>query len=195
MPGMKDAVRVEIGCGNSPREGYLHVDVRPLPHVECVCRAGALPFRPGSVGEIYARQVLEHLGETEQGIILLHHAILAYPQWPTWNKIVGIQDRSFDYFDDQTVRTEIATPDHLVTQGLADWEMGDETYLMNDAGGECKVLLTTDHPQSMRTLAWAHQYRRARVFCYAAGHDNHAWSNPSFRQVVTRGILWAARRL
>jgi hypothetical protein len=148
---------------------------------------------PGYAGK--PKTMLEHLGETEQGIVILHHAILAYPQWPTWNKIVGIQDRGFDYFDDQTVRTEIAAPDHPVTQGLADWEMVDETYLMNDAGEGCEVLLTTDHPQSMHTLAWAHHYRKARVFCYAAGHDDHAWSNPNFRQMLTRGLVWTAKRL
>ena len=33
------------------------------------------------------KTALEHLGETEQGIVLLHHAILAYPQWPVWSEI------------------------------------------------------------------------------------------------------------
>ena len=148
---------------------------------------------PGYAGK--PKTTLERLGGTEQGIVILHHAILAYPQWPTWNEIVGIQDRSFDYFDDQRVHTEIAAPDHPVTRGLADWEMVDETYLMNDAGEGCEVLLATDHPQSMHPLAWVHHYRKARVFCYAAGHDDHAWSNPGFRQVLTRGLLWTARRL
>ena len=39
------------------------------------------------------KTALEHLGETQQGILVLHHAILAYPQWPLWNEIVGIEDR------------------------------------------------------------------------------------------------------
>src|SRR5215211_7404556 len=32
---------------------------------------------------------LEHLTQTQQGMVVLHHSLLAYPQWPLWNEIVG----------------------------------------------------------------------------------------------------------
>jgi hypothetical protein len=142
-----------------------------------------------------AKQALEALGETPQGIVVLHHAILAYPKWPLWSEIVGIEDRSFGYHMNETVRTEIANPGHPITQGLTAWEMTDETYTMDDAGEGSDILLTTDHPRSMRTLAWTRHYRNARVFCYEAGHDTQAFSNLSFREVLSRGIQWVARRL
>ncbi len=142
-----------------------------------------------------AREALEALGEAEQGIVVLHHAILAYPQWPLWSEIVGIEDRSFGYHIGETVRTEIASPDHPITRGLAAWEMIDETYTMNDAGAGSEILLTTDHPKSMSTLAWTREYRRARVFCYEGGHDTRTFADPNFRTVLARGIQWVARRL
>ena len=154
---------------------------------------------PGDEGlPWYAGQpktALEHLGATEQGIFLLHHAILAYPQWDVWDEIAGIQGRSFDYAPGQTIRVEIAGTEHPITRGLADWEMVDETYAMNDAGAGSDVLLTVDHPRSMRTIAWTRRYGNARVFCYALGHDDQAWSDPNFRHVLARGIQWAARRV
>jgi hypothetical protein len=149
---------------------------------------------PGYAGK--PETALGHLGEVEQGIVLLHHAILAYPQWPVWNEIVGIIDRRLDvYHHDQSLRIAVASAEHPVTQGVTDWAMVDETYAMQDAGQGSKILLTVDHPDSMKTVAWTRHYGKARVFCYQLGHDNLGWSHPQFREVLTRGIRWAARRL
>jgi len=140
--------------------------------------------------------VLERLGETSQGILLLHHAILAYRQWPLWAEIVGIPDRRFrSYHPEQEVRVKIADPEHPITRGLAAWSMIDETYLMADADDVNHTLLTTMHPNSMSTIAWTRTFRNARVFCLQSGHDHQAYSNPSFQQVVERGLLWCAGRL
>ncbi|NLG51202.1 MAG: ThuA domain-containing protein [Chloroflexi bacterium] len=141
------------------------------------------------------RQALEELGETNQGIVVLHHALLAFPGWQLWTDIMGIPDRRFGFYHDERVYTEIADPNHPITQGLSPWEMVDETYTMDDAGEGSHILLTTNHPRSMHTLAWTRQYRNARVFCYEGGHDNQTFTNPNFRTVLGRGILWAAGRL
>lgn len=136
---------------------------------------------------------LEHLGETAQGILLLHHAILAYPEWPTWSEIVGIRNRELRaFFHDQALHINVENANHPVTAGRSAWEMVDETYVMNDAGEDSEILLTVDHPQSMKTIAWASSYKLARVFCCALGHDKQAWDDPNFRTVLTRGIQWTA---
>ena len=58
------------------------------------------------------REVLEELGETEQGIFVLHHAILAYPDWPLWQQIVGDirMDRSRPVLQEQSVRIQNVAP-------------------------------------------------------------------------------------
>ena len=73
--------------------------------------------------------------------------------------------------------------------------MVDETYAMNDAGQGSDILLTTDHPKSMHTIAWTRQFKQARVFCLASGHDNRTYLDPSFRAVVARAIRWLAGRI
>lgn len=70
-------IKVEVGCGASPRPGYIHSDLRPLPHVEQVCPAWAISFPVRSVDEIYSRHLLEHLSRAEAGRALRHwYAIL-----------------------------------------------------------------------------------------------------------------------
>jgi type 1 glutamine amidotransferase len=140
-------------------------------------------------------QTLHQLGESAQGIVVLHHAILAFPEWPLWSELCGIQDRHFGYHDNQRVRLEIANAQHPITRGLTSWEMVDETYTMHDAGEGSDILLTTDHPKSMKTIAWARQFKRARVFCFESGHDNQAYADAHFSAVLERGIQWVANKL
>lgn len=138
---------------------------------------------------------LSQLGETRQGILILHHAILAYPQWQQWNDMVGIADRKFGYHIGETVNSHVADKSHPITKGMDDWTMVDETYTMTDAGPDSQVLITYEHPESMKTIAWTRQYMNSRVFCYEAGHDNSTWPDRSFREVLGRGIQWCAGRI
>ncbi len=142
------------------------------------------------------RDALESLGRTGQGVLVLHHGILAWPEWDVWAEMVGIPERRFEtYHHGQTVPVHVEDAGHPVTEGLADWTMVDETYEMADAGEGCHVLLTTDHPKSARTLAWTRSHGKARVFCLESGHDNETWVDPNFRRVLQRGVQWCAGRL
>ncbi len=141
------------------------------------------------------RAVLERLGGNGQGIFLLHHAILAYGAWPFWADLVGIPDRRFGYDMNQELSVEIADADHPITRGVPAWQMVDETYSMDSAGDDSHILLTTDHPNSMRVLGWTREFRQSRVFCFQSGHDNQTYVNPSFRKVLARGIQWCAGRI
>jgi hypothetical protein len=149
-----------------------------------------LPWHAG-----HPRSALEHLGATPQGIFVLHHAILSFLGWDVWYGITGIGENLTSYHVNQALDVHVAHPGHPITAGLAAWTMTDETYVMNDPGAGSTPLLATDHPNSMRTLAWTRQYCNSRVFCFQSGHDNQTWANPSFREVIARGIRWCARRM
>jgi len=157
----------------------------------------------GRMAEYRVRDTIEHLGETEQGIIVLHHALLAFPDTANWSALCNIENRRLRGCDaGQTVTTEIANPDHPITRGLEPWTMTDELYVIDEPkqpkgfmqrGSD--ILLTTDHPKSMKALGWAHQYRKSRVFCYESGHDNLVYRDVSFQTVLNRAIRWTAKRL
>ncbi|MDQ3980382.1 MAG: hypothetical protein M3314_12640 [Actinomycetota bacterium] len=58
-----DEIRLNLGAGHIPREGYLNVDARPLDGVDIVADISSLPFEPGSVREIHSEHLLEHFPE------------------------------------------------------------------------------------------------------------------------------------
>ncbi len=142
-------------------------------------------------------EALTQLGETAQGILVLHHALVAFDHWPYWDELIGGLRRNHGYAPDQHLRVHVADPVHPVTRGMADFDLVDETYPLGDARPEDgnTILLTTDHPGSMRTLAWTRQHRNTRVMCWQSGHDGAAWTNPVFTAILSRGIQWLARRL
>jgi len=152
----------------------------------------AVPSADGSRIDQRARAALEHLGETGQGILVLHHAILAYPDWGHWSDIVGMQERSFGYYHGRNLHVEIADSDHPITRALSPWNMVDETYTMNDVQKSegNHPLLSVDHPESMKTIAWTRTFKASRVLCFQSGHDNETFVNPGFRSFLARGIAW-----
>jgi len=136
------------------------------------------------------REVLESLGEDGRGIMIWHHNLLAFPQWDHWSALCGMADRSFTDVTVDQVWTSAADPSHPITTGVEPWEMRDEVYQMGPPDDDCEVLLTTDHPKSMRALAWTHRFRNARVLVYQSGHDGHAYTHPTFRLVMTQAVRW-----
>lgn len=72
-------LRIEIGGGPWPSPGYVHVDAnRSSRHLEHVAPAWRLPFADGSVHELLAIHVLEHVHPTVLPRTLLEwHRVMA----------------------------------------------------------------------------------------------------------------------
>jgi len=157
----------------------------------------------GRQAEFAVRGAIDHLGETEQGLIVLHHALLSFLDNANWSAMCNIANRKLQGCTaGETVETRIAKPDHPITRNLQPWTMTDELYIIDEptepkpfVGGGSDILLTTEHPKSMKALGWAHQYRKSRVFCYESGHDNEVYTNVMFQTVLNRAIRWAAHRI
>lgn len=141
------------------------------------------------------RSVLETLGATDQGLVLLHHSLVAFPDWAIWDAVTGLQNRRLmKYKHDEAIPLHIVDADHPVASGLLDWTITDETYLLPDAAGDNHVLITTDHPDSMSTLAWTRQHNASRVVCVQPGDARAAWEDAQYRTLLSQAIEWAAGR-
>ena len=147
------------------------------------------------------RACVERLIENGQSIFVLHHSVLHWRYDDRWGQIMGlggarwVQDVDCGgpvngvWFGRLPVQVNT---DHRLSTGLADFEIEDETYAVRDCEDDCDVLLTTDRPNSMRTLAWTRMEGDSRIFCLQLGHDPQAWSHPAFRTVVQNGLQWCA---
>ncbi|MDY0321741.1 MAG: methyltransferase domain-containing protein [Arcobacteraceae bacterium] len=56
---------VYIGCGNDIQDGFIHVNIRKLDHVDIVCDAWSVSKHLQDINHIYSRHMLEHLTNFE----------------------------------------------------------------------------------------------------------------------------------
>ena len=140
------------------------------------------------------------------GLVALHHNLGAHRKWAEYRKILGgkfvfepceIDGKRYapsTWSHGETIKVEIADKEHPITKGLEAFTIHDETYHGYFTDPSVKLLLKTDHPKNNPELAWCHKYGQSRVFYLMLGHDHAAYENPNYRELVHRGIQWAAGR-
>jgi len=67
-------LKLDIGCGNSKREGFVGLDVLKLPGVDIVHDLNVFPYpvASGTIEEVWMDQVLEHLAEPLKAMEEIH---------------------------------------------------------------------------------------------------------------------------
>ncbi len=152
------------------------------------------------------RGFLQYL-DSGKGLIVLHHALASYQDWPTFLDIVGgtyILNPDGREIDDQThppsvykhdveMDINLADKEHPITQGISPYRILDETYGKMYIRPGVHPLLTCNHPTSTGIVGWTHNYKQAKVVAIQGGHDQHAYQNPNFSQLVENAIHDAAQ--
>jgi uncharacterized protein len=135
-------------------------------------------------------------------LVVLHHSICAYDNWPEYVKIIGgkyfhkptvIDGKEYpacSYIHDLHFRVKIADKDHPVTAGLSDFDIFDETYKGYYVEPGVTPLLLTEEQSSTPVIGWAKNYGKARVVTLQSGHDVPTFGNPSFRKLLKQSIEW-----
>jgi uncharacterized protein len=135
-------------------------------------------------------------------LVVLHHSICAYDNWPEYFNIIGgkyvhkptvingIEYPACSYIHDVHFRVKIADTKHPVTAGLNDFDVFDETYKGYYVEPGVTPLLYTDEPSSNRLIGWAKVYGKSRVVTLQSGHDVPTFENPNFRKLLKQSIEW-----
>ncbi len=135
-----------------------------------------------------------------KGLVFLHHSLASYQKWDEFLQIQGGRyhlnpeeaRQKSTYRHDVQMDVHIVDPSHPVTQGLSDFTIHDEVYGNFEVLPGVTPLLTTDHPESGDTIAWAHTYGNSKIVYIQLGHDHFAYENENFQKLVEQAILWAS---
>lgn len=90
----------------------------------------------------------------------------------------------------------VADPNHPITQGLPAIEIEDECYQSEFPDRAALHVLQTSHHESGidgEPSSWVREIGRGQLFYSALGHDARSFGHPVLRELLTRGIRWAAR--
>jgi type 1 glutamine amidotransferase/HEAT repeat protein len=150
------------------------------------------------------QQNLLRLLDAGVGLLSLHHASAAFSDWCEYPKIIGcryllapvehdgMRLEPSTYRHDVDIPVHVADSGHAVTAGVHDFVVRDETYHGCQFEPDNHLLLTTDEQSSDAPLAWARQYRQARVVHCQLGHGPGIFADGQFRTLVAQAIKWCA---
>jgi type 1 glutamine amidotransferase len=140
--------------------------------------------------------------ESGKGMVVLHHALLDYPDWAWWAEdVVGGRYRlkregkipSSTVKNDQPMSITPAG-DHPILAGVGLFQVVDETYKGMFISPKVRPLLTTDNAFSDPVVAWVGPCTTSRVVAIQLGHGPAIFGNPAYRALVHNAIRWSAGR-
>jgi type 1 glutamine amidotransferase len=144
---------------------------------------------------------LQDFVEAGKGLVVLHHAIVDFPDWPWWyREVVGGKYllKAEEGLPASTYKHDVEfliepVGEHPITAGIRPFRIIDEGYKNLWISDKVKVILKTENKQyADGPFGWISPYPKSRVVYLKLGHDRKAHDNPSYRDLVTNAILWAA---
>jgi len=141
------------------------------------------------------------------GLVVLHHAICGFQDWPGWPDLIGaryfLKNEMFRgaqgvrsiWKEGVDLKMHVEDANHPITRGLQDYDICDETYGKWRFLPGNHLLVSTEHKLSNKQVAWVRPQGSRRVFALQSGHGPSAWKNKGFRRLLSQGIRWAAGRL
>jgi type 1 glutamine amidotransferase len=144
---------------------------------------------------------LKAFAEAGKGIVVLHHAICDYQDWPWFEELVGGRYLASDQGDRKasTYRHDVElfvkpVGPHPIVDPAGPLQLVDETYKGMRISPKVTPLLEIDHPDGDRYVGWVSPYERSRVVYLQLGHDERAHRSVAYRDLVRNSILWSAGR-
>ena len=153
------------------------------------------------INEEQAKNLSECISQGKP-LVVLHHSICAYDDWPEYLNITGgkyfhkktvLKGKEYpecSYIHDMHFKVKIVDSENPVTKGLTDFEIFDETYKGFYVDEGVTPLLTTEEPSSTPLIGWSKTYGKARVVTLQSGHDVATFENPNFRKLLKQAIEW-----
>jgi len=127
------------------------------------------------------------------GFVGIHCASDTLKSDPEYVAMVG--GRFAGHPPEQKLRIERTEGDHPVLEEIADFEVEDEFYLLEECRLDDKsVLLSGRNPADgkLRPAAWTKRYGDGRVFYTALGHGPATFVHASFRRLIANAVRWVA---
>ena len=126
------------------------------------------------------------------GFVPLHCASYCFRNSDAYVKLVGAQ---FQRHGTGEFDTKVVAPDHPTMKGLEPFRTWDETYVhFKHNPADRQVLEVRQEGDKEEPWTWVRTHGKGRVFYTAYGHDGRTFGNPSFHDLVERGVRWAAQK-
>lgn len=191
-------------------DSFQNISYTELKHPEANLQLGKIDLKsfdavvfydmPKTISEA-EKESYSKLLKSGKGLVFLHHSQCSYQQWGEYKTIVGGKyheekntQQTSSYQHDATFKVKISDLKHPVTKGIKDFEILDEVYGNTEVLPGVTQLLTTDHPQSSKTIGWTHRKENSLIVYIQPGHDKNSWFNPNYQKLVKQAIVFVSEK-
>jgi uncharacterized protein len=148
-----------------------------------------------TMGEIGKEPLAGLLGAVESGVGIagIHGGMGdAFRQATNYQFMVGGQWVAHPGGAGVTYEVNIIDQKHAITKGLKAFSVTSEQYYLHvDPGNH--TLATTSFGDVVMPVAWTKMWGKGRVFYCSLGHVDETVAQPEVIELLTRGMLWAAK--
>ena len=163
MVKLKNTNKLEVGCGNNPQEGYLHLDIRPGKHIDFICdfSKDRLPFKDNTLSEILSNHSIEHVSFRQ-----LPHVL------GEWNRVLKPGGKVFFRTPDleficRTYLAGLMTPEHPNDESFIDKHFGQMTPTW---WANIKLFAGQDYDSNFHYFCW--DFKTAKECLERYGFEN-----------------------
>jgi type 1 glutamine amidotransferase len=126
-------------------------------------------------------------------LLAMHTASICFDTWPEWEEMLGgrwVWGQS-GHPPYGPVQTRVVQPQHELMLGVGDFDSRDEVYGNLRLAASVQAL-SESRPEggAWMPTAWCNQWRGARVFYDALGHDMDSFATPAHRRLLTNALDW-----
>jgi putative membrane-bound dehydrogenase-like protein len=126
------------------------------------------------------------------GFVPIHCASYCFLNSPKYIALVGAQ---FQRHGTGEFETRVVDSSHPIMRGFVPFKTWDETYVHTKHNDKDRhVLQTRAEGNTEEPWTWVRTEGKGRVFYTAYGHDARTWQEPSFHDLLERGIRWASAK-
>lgn len=123
-------------------------------------------------------------------VLACHGAPICFDDWPGWGDLLGARwvwgESSHPPLGEVDVR--VASVDHPLVEGLADWVITDECYGFLDHTVPIEPLLVGRHAEVDHPLLWEHRPGAGHVVVSLLGHGPESFDHPAHSEILRRSV-------
>jgi len=121
-------------------------------------------------------------------LMAIHTATAVAAENEKYVEMVGGRFVTHSPYHEFTV--SVADPGHPVVDGVSDFAITDELYVLDRTPSAATVLLTAEWDGRAQPMLYTRGHGRGKVLYNALGHGMDAYENPNLRKLVVQGTDW-----
>ena len=126
------------------------------------------------------------------GVLGVHSATASFKETDRFTDILG--GKFIGHGPVETFAVTPVSPESHIFQGILEFQVTDELYI-HDLQPDIETHFAALHEEVQVPMVWTRNHGSGRVCYTCPGHRSAVFKQPAYREILVRGLKWAAEAL